>query len=268
MQEHSPKNRPADWQLPAGVDRGLWDYLHNPDLARNYDASLFGGSLPRVDANFVARHCPRPGRLIDLGCGTGRLLVPLARRGYWVLGVDLSEEMLRVAGEKAAVAGVVVHRLKANLVELDGLRDGCFDYAACLFSTLGMVNGQGERRRVLAHVHRLLKPGGVFVLHVHNRWFNVWSPGGRAWLWENGWRSLLGRGEAGTVRMPVHQQVAGLKLHLFTRREVVRELRRAGFHIREVRPVSLRADGRLPWPAWLGWLRAYGYLVAATKKKV
>jgi ubiquinone/menaquinone biosynthesis C-methylase UbiE len=94
-----------------------------------------------------------------------------------VLGVDLSEEMLRVAGEKAAAAGVVVHRLKANLVELDGLRDGGFDYAACLFSTLGMVHGLAERRRVLAHVHRLLKPGGVFVLHVHNRWFNVWSPG-------------------------------------------------------------------------------------------
>jgi SAM-dependent methyltransferase len=266
MQEKMSQNRPADWQLPAGVDHGLWDYLHNPDLARNYDDYLAGSSLPRVDEEFVARHCPRPGRLIDLGCGTGRLLIPFAQRGYRVLGVDLSEEMLRVAGAKAAAAGVVVHRLKANLVELDGLRDGCFDYAACLFSTLGMVSGQAERRRVLAHVRRLLKPGGVFVLHVHNRWFNVWSPGGRAWLWENTWRSLLGRGEAGTVRMPVHQQVAGLRLHLFTRREVVRELRRAEFQLLEVAPVSLRKDGRLPRPTWFGQLRAYGYLIAATKK--
>jgi SAM-dependent methyltransferase len=265
MQEKTAHHRPADWQLPAGVDRGLWDYLRNPELARNYDDYLAGSSLPLVDQEFVARHCPRPGRLIDLGCGTGRLLVPFARRGYWVLGVDLSEEMLRVAGEKAAAAGVVVHRLKANLVELDGLCDATFDYAACLFSTLGMVNGSAERRRALGHVHRLLKPGGVFVLHVHNRWFNLWSPGGRAWLRENAWRSLLGRGEAGTVRMPVHQQVAGLKLHLFTRREAVSELRRAGFQILEVRPVSLRPDGRLPWPGWFGRLRAYGYLAAAKK---
>jgi SAM-dependent methyltransferase len=265
MPENLPSSRPADWQLPAGVDRGLWDYLHNPDLARHYDNYLSGSSLPRVDEAFVARHCPQPGRLIDLGCGTGRLLIPFARRGYWVLGVDLSEAMLRVAGERSAAAGVAVHRLKANLVELDGLRDGCFDYAACLFSTLGMVHGTAERRRVLAHVHRLLKPGGVFVLHVHNRWFNVWSPGGRGWLWENAWRSLLRRGEAGTVRMPVHQQVAGLRLHLFTRREVLRELRRTGFHLVEVRPISLRPDGRLPWPGWFGRLRAYGYLVAATK---
>jgi hypothetical protein len=82
MQEKSSHNRPADWQLPAGVDRGLWDYLHSPDLARSYDDYLAGSSLPRVDEEFVARHCPRPGGLIDLGCGTGRLLIPFARRGY------------------------------------------------------------------------------------------------------------------------------------------------------------------------------------------
>jgi hypothetical protein len=81
MQENLPKSRPADWQLPPGVDRGLWDYLHNPDLARNYDNYLADSSLPRVDEEFVAGHCPRPGKLIDLGCGTGRLLIPFARRG-------------------------------------------------------------------------------------------------------------------------------------------------------------------------------------------
>jgi SAM-dependent methyltransferase len=129
-----------------------------------------------------------------------------------------------------------------------------------------MVRGAAERQRVLAHIHRILKPDGVFVLHVHNWWFNLWSPGGRAWLWENVWRTLPRRGEAGTVRMPVHQQVAGLRLHLFTRRELVRALRRAGFHVDEMHPVSLQPDGRLPWPGFLCSVRAYGYLVAATKK--
>src|SRR5262245_35344471 len=101
---------PADWQLPPGVNRGLWGYLHGSELARRYDAALLGSSLCSADLAFTERHCDRPGRLLDLGCGTGRLLVPFARRGYWVLGVDLSEEMLRVVGEKVAVAGVQVHR--------------------------------------------------------------------------------------------------------------------------------------------------------------
>src|SRR5262245_42491758 len=115
---------PADWQLPPGVDRGLWQYLHDASVARRYDAGLADHPLHRIDREFCERHFERPGRLIDLGCGTGRLLLPFAARGYRVLGVDLSEEMLRVVGEKAAAAGVVVHRLRANLVELDGLAGG------------------------------------------------------------------------------------------------------------------------------------------------
>ena len=256
---------PPDWRMPPGVNRGLWDYLHDPAVARNYDARLAGVSLPDVDVHFVEEHCPRPGWLLDLGCGTGRLLIPFARRGYDVVGVDLSEEMLAVAREKAAAAGVCAHLLRANLAELDGLRDGRFDYAACLFSTLGMVIGAENRRRVIAHAFRVLRPGGCFVLHVHNRGFNVWNGPGRAWLLRDWWKRRLGRADAGDRAMPVHQGVAGLTLHLFTRGAAVRLLTEAGFRIRDVRQVSLRADGRLPWAWWFGGLRAYGYLLAAER---
>lgn len=256
---------PADWQLPPGVTRGLWDYLHDAALARTYDAGLANSPLSALDLRFAEEQFPTPGRLIDLGCGTGRLLVSLARRGFRVLGVDLSEEMLRVAGEKAAAASVTVHRLKANIVELDGLRDGAFDYAACLFSTLGMVMGAAERRRVIGHVYRLLRPGGRFVLHVHNRWFNFWDPQGRRWFARDVLKSVARRADAGDRAMPVHQGIAGLSLHLFTRGEAVRLLREAGFRLREVRPISLREDGQLARPWWFGWLRAYGYLIAAER---
>src|SRR5206468_469838 len=112
----SPNSRMTylpDWQLPPGVSRGLWDYLHDTELA-----------------------------------------------------------------EKAVAAGVSVERVRANIVELDCFRDASFDYAACLFSTLGMVAGADNRRRAVAHVRRVLKPGGVFVLHVHNWRFNAWDGAG------------------------------------------------------------------------------------------
>jgi ubiquinone/menaquinone biosynthesis C-methylase UbiE len=255
----------ADWQLPPGVSRGLWDYLHDPAIARNYDNSLAGSLLCEADQRFVECHCPAPGRLIDLGCGTGRLLLSQARRGLWVLGVDLSEEMLRVAREKAAAEGVEVHLLRANLTELDAVADASFDYAACLFSTLGMVSGREQRQRAIGHVFRILRPGGVFVLHVHNRWFNFWNRQGRRWLIRNTLASWFGRAEAGDCVMPVHQGIANLALHLFARREVRRLLRAAGFRIRELMPLSLKGDGRLRCPWWFGWVRAYGYLIAAEK---
>jgi SAM-dependent methyltransferase len=243
----------------------LWDYLHDPALARGYDASLARSVLFTQDHLFTLRHFDRPGRLIDLGCGTGRLLISFARRGDCVVGVDLSEEMLRVAGEKAAASGVTVHLLKMNLVELDALADQSFDNAACLFSTLGMVSGAAERRRVMGHAFRLLRPGGKFVLHVHNRWFNWWDPQGRHWLIRDTLRSFLGGGPAGDRAQPVHQGIAGLTLHLFTRREAIRLLRDAGFQVLEVVPVGVNANGTLAWPGWFGWLRAYGYLLAARR---
>jgi SAM-dependent methyltransferase len=256
---------PADWQLPPGVTRGLWDYVHDAALARAYDASLAGSPLLDADVRFAERHFPSPGWLLDVGCGTGRLLVAFARNGFRTVGVDLSGEMLRVAGEKARETAVVVHRVQANIVELDGLRDGTFDYAACLFSTLGMVSGARERRQVVGHIHRLLRPGGRFVLHVHNRWFSLWDRIGRRWLAADLVKSLFGRPDAGDRAMPVHQGIAGLSIHLFTRGEALRLLRDAGFRILEVRPVSLQGSGELPRSWFFGRLRAYGYLIAAER---
>src|SRR5882724_4408673 len=114
---------PADWQLPPGVSRGLWEYFHDPAIARRYDDQLKTTSLLHFDQGF----------------GTGRLAVTLAPRGYWTLAVDLSAPMLKIASEKAERAGVVVHRLQANLVDLACLDGESFEYAACLFSTIGMI---------------------------------------------------------------------------------------------------------------------------------
>lgn len=259
-----PKLPRADWQLPQGVNRGLWDYLHDPGIARDYDASLADSPLFTVDRTFVEEHCPQPGRLLDLGCGTGRLLVSMAQRGWWTLGVDLSEEMLRVAAEKARSANVAVHLLRANIAAMECLSDNSFDGVACLFSTLGMVMGREPRRCVAAHAFRVLRPGGRFILHVHNRWFNAWDRRGRTWLLRDVLRSCFGSASGDRV-MPVHQGIAGLTLHLFGRREVCRLLADAGFRLLEVRPISTQVDGRLSHPHWFGWLRSYGYLLAAEK---
>jgi len=275
--ESLPGSPPPDWQLPPGVNRGLWDYLHDPAIAHNYDASLAGSSLLTLDVAFVQRHCPEGARLIDLGCGTGRLLLAMAAGptpqanargspgGCRVLGVDLSAPMLQVAAAKVRQAGLSVSLLQANLTELECLADGSFDCAACLFSTLGMIRGRPQRQQMLGHVYRLLRPGGTFVLHVHNRWFNLWNGPGRSWLLRNRLRSWLGQEERGDRLMPAHQGIAGLALHLFTRGEALRMLRGAGFRIREVRPVSLREDGRVWCYPLFGWLRAYGYLIAAER---
>lgn len=256
---------PADWQLPPGVSRSLWDYFRDGELARSYDQSLQDTPLLQIDQAFVREYCRPPGRIIDLGAGTGRLALYLATNGYRPIAVDLSLEMLKVLRAKADVAGVDIPSVCANLVELGMFPDRSFDHAACLFGTLGLIVGAEARRRFLAHVHRLLRPGGVFVVHVHNRWFNFWTAAGRRLLMRDLLDSCLGRGTPGDYEMPAHQGVGQLTMHLFTRREIAALVRDIGFEILEIRPVSLRADGRLRAAWWLGRLRAYGYLIAARR---
>jgi SAM-dependent methyltransferase len=257
---------PADWELPTGVSRGLWDYFHDPANARNYDATLVGTPLLNIDQQFVLDHCKPVGKIIDLGCGTGRLSITLAQNGYQPTAVDLSPEMLKVVSEKAAALGLTIPCVCANLVELGAFADQSFDHAACLFSTLGLVVGAEARRRVVAQAFRILRPGGVFVLHVHNRWFNFWTAHGRRLLAKELLASWLGRGANGDYEMPPHHGIGRLTMHLFTQREIVFLLRSAGFEIVEVRPLSLNADGRLARPWWFGRLRSYGYLIAAKRR--
>ena len=72
--------------------------------ARFFDADYAGylDDLPLLEA--YAQRTGSP--LLELGCGTGRLLIPLAQAGYRVTGVEISPEMLRIARAKAEAAGV------------------------------------------------------------------------------------------------------------------------------------------------------------------
>lgn len=240
-----------DWQLPTGADRGLWDYISSERLAREYDKSLADSPLLGVDLDFAGRHFHPPGRLVDLGCGTGRGVVHFARRGFQCLGVDLSTSMLDILREKADREGLAVERLEANLVELDAIPAGKFDYALCLFSTLGMIRGVDCRRRFLGHARRILKGGGLFVVHVHNTHYRFG-------------RGLGKRGVApGDRTMPQHRGGAELTIHHYARGEILSELTLAGFRVTELLPISIRRDCRLPLAWFLPTVRAHGYLVAA-----
>lgn len=246
------------WLLPRGVSRSLWEYAHDPQIARQDDHHLAGSPLVDLDRQVVERWLSTPGSVIDLGCGTGRLLVPFAQRGYPALGVDLSFEALQVARERAAGAGVTVGLLRANLCELDALPGGVFDYALLMFGTLGMVEGDAHRRSLLRHARRLLKPGGKFALHAHNVWSHLSNPQGRRWLVRDRLKWLLGRDSTGDTHRD-YRGIPHMYHHAFTRGELLALLAAYGFAIDEVVPV-MAATGTAS-PRWLDHFRANGWIV-------
>ncbi|MBN1909456.1 MAG: class I SAM-dependent methyltransferase [Pirellulales bacterium] len=254
-----------EWQLPPGVPYGVWDYAQSEHIAQDYDAYFAENRLFAFDEQVMARWLPHPGVAVDLGCGTGRTLLPLARRGFRCVGVDLSQPMLRVAQEKAAHEGLSIDWVQANLVQMDCFADGWADYVSCLFSTLGMIQGLENRRTVLAHVRRILKPGGRFIVHVHNVWYNLFNPTGRRWLVRHclGW--LYGRCRDPGDKFFTYRGIPRMYLHTFTRHELNSELARAGLCLRALIPLAADRQRPLPHAWFLGRLRANGWIAVCEK---
>jgi SAM-dependent methyltransferase len=262
-----------DWRLPRGVSRSVWEFAHDRSIARDEDRHLADAPLLDFDRDTISRWFTIPGRLIDLGCGTGRSLIEFSRRGFECVGVDLSDESLAVAAERTADALPPVVLLQANLCELDCLQGGQFDYALLLFGTLGMVSGRDNRRLVLEHARRLLKPGGLLALHVHSVWRHLYSPQGRRWLALDLVKRFAGHPTAGDTEHD-YRGIPRMYHHPFTRGEIRRLLGGCGFTIREMIALA-PPDGRnesaaatasegAPDYRCSGWfcnLRATGWLI-------
>jgi ubiquinone/menaquinone biosynthesis C-methylase UbiE len=103
-------------------------------------------------------------QLLDVGCGTGRHSIPLAKKGIAVTGLDISAHYLKIAREKAGRALFTGRRKDMR----NFLYKGQFDAAMCLYTTLGYFTNPADDVKVLRNVYRALKPGGRFLLELAN----------------------------------------------------------------------------------------------------
>ncbi len=140
--------------------------------APHYDDNVFTKNT-LVEVQFLMETLGlEPGmRLLDMGCGTGRHAVELAKRGILVTGVDISLGMLAVAREKASAAGVEVEWIEADATKW--LNVGAFDAAICICEGgFGLINHDENAvdhdLNILRNISASLKPGGPFVLTALN----------------------------------------------------------------------------------------------------
>lgn len=101
---------------------------------------------------------------LDLGCGTGRLLLPLLAAGFDVDGVDVSEDMLAWAARSAADAGFAPRLVRTAFHELDLERT----YRTILsIGSIGIGGDRAHDLEAMRLVRRHLAPGGAFVFDQH-----------------------------------------------------------------------------------------------------
>ncbi len=126
----------------------------------------------KKEAMFIARALElAPGsRLLDIGCGYARHAVYLARMGYRVTCVDISEYLLEKAQERAKEFGVNLEFLKVDMRHLDFSEE--FDGAYIFFTTFGYFSDE-ENLKVLKRVSRALRPGGRLLIDIWNKFLII-----------------------------------------------------------------------------------------------
>jgi SAM-dependent methyltransferase len=136
------------------------------ELARLYDAFTFETDLP-LYLELAATH---GGRVLELGCGSGRVLVPLARAGHRVVGLDASPHMLALARTKLAQVhpdvSDQVRLVEGDMCDFDLAET--FDLAIVAAKSFNYLLERADQARALAAVAAHLRPGGRLALDLLN----------------------------------------------------------------------------------------------------
>lgn len=141
-----------------------YDFLADRYDALTYDVDYIGL------ADYLQGHFNRRGlpgnTVLDLACGTGTLTCEMARRGYEMIGVDLSPDMLSQAAEKAVPDNVIPPMfLCQSMDKLDLF--GTIDACVCCLDSVNYVTDPRKLRRAFERVHLFLMPGGLFIFDIN-----------------------------------------------------------------------------------------------------
>jgi SAM-dependent methyltransferase len=133
-------------------------------VAARYDESeeeMFDSAVIQPTVDFLAE-LAGDGRALELGIGTGRIAVPLARRGVAVHGIDMSRAMVARLREKPGGEdiGVTIGDFATTTVE------GTFSVAYLVFNTIMNLTTQAAQVACFRNVAAHLQPGGCFVIEV------------------------------------------------------------------------------------------------------
>jgi SAM-dependent methyltransferase len=151
MSEHAPKTRWA--QLTGGAS--------GSEYAARFEALAAAGEDVHGEASFCAALVRSPGRVLDAGCGTGRVAIRLHNLGYDCVGIDVDESMLAVA--EAASPDLVW--VLADLSTLDLVQHGIprgFELCIAAGNVVPLL-AEGTLERTVAALTATLRPGGLLV---------------------------------------------------------------------------------------------------------
>ena len=138
------------------------------ELATSYDRltnDVDYGAIVAFYHEILTKEGLRPRTAVDLACGTGSVALILANMGYQVIGVDMSEEMLTVAQQRAYEQENMPLFVRQLLQELYLPRG--VDMAVCALDGLDYILDPVDCEKAIQRVYKALNPGGIFIFDVN-----------------------------------------------------------------------------------------------------
>jgi len=246
------------------IQKSLKRYARASHIAVEYDRYFYHNRLFRFDTRLLDEYFLQSGPLVDFGCGTGRHIIHFAKRGFPVTGVDISPHMLDVARKKLKAQGLKARLIQADMREENLFEPEEFQYAISMFSTVGMIPAFEGRLKFFKNVLRILRKGGFFAFHTHNRFFNILDGEGRLWLLKTYLLSPFSSIEVGDRILPYYRGLKDMYLHIFSVGEVKKLLRLSGFALERIHYLNAKRSGELKGGRFRS-LRANGFVIIARK---
>ena len=138
------------------------------NLAASYDRltnDVDYGAITDFYFTLLEREGLYPATAVDLACGTGSVSVLLAQRGLKVTAVDMSEDMLCQAAQKAQQAGCDIQFVCQNLQKLRLPRG--VDLAVCALDSMDYITDPEDCRAAIRRIYKALNPGGCVIFDVN-----------------------------------------------------------------------------------------------------
>ena len=140
----------------------------------------------------MAKENVHPRTAVDLACGTGSVAFLLAQQGLKVTAVDMSEEMLTVAQQKAAALDYPPMFVCQPLQEL--YLPKAVDLAVCALDSLDYITDPQDCQEAIRRIYKALNPGGIFIFDV-NTPEKLWAMDGQIFIDEDDDVFCVWRGE-------------------------------------------------------------------------
>ena len=151
-------------------------FIENSELFRSTIDARFNKTEREVKGllKILEEYGAKPGGLIlDLGCGVGRVSIPLAKMGYNVVGVDLSPSYIQAA-KKYAEKENVSEKTSFFVGDMREISNVLNEYSSCFNAVINMWTSMGywdeeTDIQIMKKCKELVKPEGIFIMHTANR---------------------------------------------------------------------------------------------------